>query len=91
MKRLSINVRGKAHTLLVDDADVVSAEETIVLIEEVIKEIEVDPKRPSQPDAVPVVACFRLAAELMKARAELRRIENIVKAWKAMEDQHGDL
>ncbi len=91
MKRLSITVMGKAHAFLVDDDDVASAAETIELMEKVIREIEADPKRPSQPDAVPVVACFRLAADLLKARAELGRIEKMIKAWRAVEDQHGDI
>ncbi len=91
MKRLSISVMGKAHAFVVEDSDVASAAETIDLMEKVIREIESDPKRPSQPDAVPVVACFRLAADLIKTRAELKRIENIVKAWRAVEDHHGDI
>lgn len=89
MKKLSISVMGKAHTLLVEEEDVSFATEALALMEKVIMEIEADPKRPSQPDAIPVVACFRLAADLLRTRAELGRIENIVKAWKSMENRDG--
>ena len=89
VKRLSINVMGKAHAFLVDEEDASFATEALGLMEKVIMEIEADPKRPSQPDAIPVVACFRLAADLLRTRAELGRIENIVKGWRSMEGRDG--
>jgi len=91
VKRLSINVMGKAHAFLVDEQDAPFAAKALELAEKVIREIEADPKRPSQPDAIPLVACFRLAADLLRARAELERVEKIVRAWKSMEERDGAL
>lgn len=81
---------GKAHAFLVDEEDEAFATEALGLMETTIMAIEADPKRPSQPDAVPMVACFNLAADLLRARAELKRIENIVKGWRSLEEKHGD-
>lgn len=86
---MSINVMGKVHAFLVDEEDASFAAEALGLVEKVIREIEADPKRPSQPDAIPLVACFRLAGDLLRARAELMRIENIVRAWRSMEGRDG--
>ncbi|MEO0141683.1 MAG: cell division protein ZapA [candidate division WOR-3 bacterium] len=91
MKKLSINVMGKAHSFLVDDEDAPTAQEALSLMERVIGEVESDPKRPSQPEAVCIIACFRLAAELLRARAEIKRTESILKGFRALEERHGDI
>jgi len=84
-KKIEVKVLGKSHFLRVEVEDEQALTRTISVLQEFLDELETEPAGPRSPEAVLLVALFRMAAELAGSRDEMERLKGLVQSFGNLE------
>jgi len=84
-KNIEIKVLGKSHFLVAEDEDEATLSRTISVLQEVLEDLEEEPRAPKSSEALLLLVAFRMAAELAQSRAEMERLRGLVESIETLE------